>query len=48
MIWLLVDSYNKPILAIMEIPSKEEPAHDFVLLGVKYLFPAESMASRRH
>ena len=48
MIRLLVDSYNKLILVIMEIPSKEEPAHDFVLLGVKYLFPAESMASRRH
>ncbi|KAK7837870.1 v-type proton atpase subunit f [Quercus suber] len=48
MIWLLVDSHNKPILVIMEIPSKEDPAHDFVLLGVKYLFSAESMASSKH
>ena len=50
MIRLLVDSYNK-LIVIMEIPSKDHPydlAHDFVLLGVKYLFSAESMASWRH
>ena len=51
MIRLLVDSYNKLILVIMEIPSKDhpyDPAHAFVLLGVKYLFSVESMASWRH
>ena len=51
MIRLLVDSYNKLILVIMEIPSKDHPydsAHAFVLLGVKYLFSVESMASWRH
>ena len=51
MIRLLVDSYNKLILVIMEIPSKDhpyDPAHDFVLLGVKYLFSVESMASWSH
>ncbi|KAK7836940.1 v-type proton atpase subunit f [Quercus suber] len=51
MIRLLVDSYNKLILVIMEIPSKDhpsDPAHDFVLLGVKYLLSVESMASWRH
>ncbi|XP_020244898.1 V-type proton ATPase subunit F-like isoform X2 [Asparagus officinalis] len=47
MIRFLVDSYNKPIPAILEIPSKNhpyDPAHDSVLSRVKYLFSAESVA----
>ncbi|KMT10267.1 hypothetical protein BVRB_5g120240 [Beta vulgaris subsp. vulgaris] len=47
MIRFLVDSYNKPIPAILEIPSKDHPydaAHDSVLSRVKYLFSAESAA----
>ncbi|XP_062233969.1 V-type proton ATPase subunit F-like [Phragmites australis] len=50
MIRFLVDSYNKPVPAILEIPSKEhpyDPAHDSVLSRVKYLFSAESVASDR-
>ncbi|GFY98833.1 vacuolar ATPase subunit F family protein [Actinidia rufa] len=50
MIRFLVDSYNKPIPAILEIPSKDhpyDPAHDSVLSRVKYLFSAESVASGR-
>lgn len=49
MIRFLVDSYNKPIPAILEIPSKDhpyDPAHDSVLSRVKYLFSAESASSR--
>ncbi|KNA11140.1 hypothetical protein SOVF_137960 [Spinacia oleracea] len=49
MIRFLVDSYNKPIPAILEIPSKDhpyDPAHDSVLSRVKYLFSAESSSSR--
>ncbi|XP_021764322.1 V-type proton ATPase subunit F [Chenopodium quinoa] len=49
MIRFLVDSYNKPIPAILEIPSKDHPydaAHDSVLSRVKYLFSAESASSR--
>ncbi|XP_050280604.1 V-type proton ATPase subunit F-like, partial [Quercus robur] len=48
MIRFLVDSYNKPIPAILEIPSKDhpyDPSHDSVLSRVKYLFSAESVAS---
>ncbi|KAI3522329.1 hypothetical protein L1887_00021 [Cichorium endivia] len=48
MIRFLVDSYNKPIPAILEIPSKDhpyDPAHDSVLSRVKYLFSSESVAS---
>lgn len=50
MIRFLVDSYNKPIPAILEIPSKDhpyDPAHDSVLSRVKNLFSAESVASGR-
>ncbi|XP_009776814.1 V-type proton ATPase subunit F isoform X2 [Nicotiana tabacum] len=50
MIRFLVDSYNKPIPAILEIPSKDhpyDPAHDSVLSRVKYLFSTESVASGR-
>ncbi|CAL5354730.1 unnamed protein product [Camellia sinensis] len=41
MIKFLVDSYNNPILAILEIPSKDhpyDPTHDSVLSRVKYFF----------
>ncbi|MBA0727545.1 hypothetical protein Golax_000524 [Gossypium laxum] len=51
MIRFLVDSYNKPIPAILEIPSKNhpyDPAHDSILSRVKHLFNAESVASTRH
>ncbi|CAK7340967.1 unnamed protein product [Dovyalis caffra] len=51
MIRFLVDSYNKPVPAILEIPSKDhpcDPAHDSVLSRVKYLFSSESIASGRH
>lgn len=50
MIRFLVDSYNKPVPAILEIPSKDhpyDPTHDSVLSRVKYLFSAESVASDR-
>ncbi|KAK9281851.1 hypothetical protein L1049_004757 [Liquidambar formosana] len=50
MIRFLVDSYNKPVPAILEIPSKShpyDPTHDSVLSRVKYLFSAESVASER-
>ncbi|KAK8316693.1 hypothetical protein V6Z11_A13G057200 [Gossypium hirsutum] len=50
MIRFLVDSYNKPIPAILEIPSKNhpyDPAHDSILSRVKHLFNAESVASTR-
>ncbi|KZV22518.1 hypothetical protein F511_09040 [Dorcoceras hygrometricum] len=51
MIRFLVDSYNNPIPAILEIPSKDhpyDPAHVSVLSRVKYLFSAESVASSRY
>ncbi|XP_023553424.1 V-type proton ATPase subunit F isoform X2 [Cucurbita pepo subsp. pepo] len=50
MIRFLVDSYNKPIPAILEIPSKDhpyDPAHDSILSRVKNLFSTESVASGR-
>ncbi|RWW81866.1 hypothetical protein BHE74_00009703 [Ensete ventricosum] len=50
MIRFLVDSYSKPVPAILEIPSKDhpyDPAHDSVLSRVRYLFSAESVASGR-
>ncbi|KAH0734266.1 hypothetical protein KY285_009973 [Solanum tuberosum] len=50
MIRFLVDSYNKQIPAILEIPSKDhpyDPAHDSILSPVKYLFSTESVASER-
>ncbi|KAF0891618.1 hypothetical protein E2562_010603 [Oryza meyeriana var. granulata] len=50
MIRFLVDSYNRPVPAILEIPSKDhpyDPAHDSVLSRVKYLFSTESVASDR-
>ncbi|THU63866.1 hypothetical protein C4D60_Mb01t20360 [Musa balbisiana] len=43
-------NYNKPVPAILEIPSKDhpyDPAHDSVLSRVRYLFSAESVASGR-
>ncbi|GAY55774.1 hypothetical protein CUMW_166730 [Citrus unshiu] len=46
----LVDSYNKPIPAILEIPSKDhpyDPAQDSVLSRVKNLVSVESVASDR-
>nr|GMD13914.1 V-type proton ATPase subunit F [Ipomoea batatas]GMD17156.1 V-type proton ATPase subunit F [Ipomoea batatas]GMD18623.1 V-type proton ATPase subunit F [Ipomoea batatas]GMD20069.1 V-type proton ATPase subunit F [Ipomoea batatas] len=50
MIRFLVDGYNKPIPAILEIPSKDhpyDPAQDSILSRVKYLFSTESVASGR-
>ncbi|ONK64062.1 uncharacterized protein A4U43_C07F21700 [Asparagus officinalis] len=50
MIRFLVDSYNRPVPAILEIPSKDhpyDPTHDSVLSRVRYLFSAESVASER-
>jgi len=50
MIRFLVDSYNKPVPAILEIPSKDhpyDPAHDSVLSRVKYLFSSDSSESAR-
>ncbi|GLJ06460.1 hypothetical protein SUGI_0039750 [Cryptomeria japonica] len=50
MIRFLVDSYNKPVPAILEIPSKDhsyDPTHDSVLSRVKYLFSSDSSSSDR-
>lgn len=50
MIRFLVDSYNKPVPAILEIPSKDhpyDPAHDSILSRVKYLFTSDSSESAR-
>ncbi|KAG2713513.1 hypothetical protein I3760_04G178900 [Carya illinoinensis] len=50
MIRFLVDSYNQPVRAFLEIPSKDhpyDPAHDSVISRVKYLFSTESVASGR-
>lgn len=50
MIRFLVDSYNKPVPAILEIPSKDhpyDPAHDSILSRVKYLFSSDSSESAR-
>ncbi|KAI3505214.1 hypothetical protein L1887_27187 [Cichorium endivia] len=50
MIRYVVDSYNNPVPAILEIPSKDhpyDPAHDSVLSRVKYLFNTESVAGDR-
>ncbi|CAA6654730.1 unnamed protein product [Spirodela intermedia] len=50
MIRFLVDSYNKAVPAILEIPSKDhpyDPAHDSVLSRVRYLFSSESVSSGR-
>ncbi|RWR96074.1 V-type proton ATPase subunit F [Cinnamomum micranthum f. kanehirae] len=50
MIRFLVDSYNNPVPAILEIPSKDhpyDPTHDSVLSRVRYLFNTESVASGR-
>ena len=50
MIRFLVDSYNRPVPAILEIPTKYhpyDPADDSVLSREKYLFSAESVASDR-
>ncbi|XP_015060275.1 V-type proton ATPase subunit F-like, partial [Solanum pennellii] len=44
MMRFLVDSYNKPIPTILEIPSKDypyDPAHDSILSRVKYFFSTE-------
>lgn len=51
MIRFLVDSYKKPIPAILEIPSKDhpyDPAQDSILSRVKGMFSTESVASGRH
>lgn len=51
MIRFLVDRYNKPVPAILEIPSKDhpyDPTQDSVLSRVRYLFSAESVASGRY
>lgn len=51
MIRFRVDSYNKPVPAILEIPSKDhpyDPTQDSVLSRVRYLFSAESIASSRY
>lgn len=48
MIRFLVESNNKPVPAILEIPSKDhqyDPVHDSVLSRVKYLFSVESVTS---
>ncbi|KAM7254334.1 hypothetical protein ACFE04_032016 [Oxalis oulophora] len=50
MIRFLVDSYNKPIPAILEIPSKDhpyDPSRDSILSRVKHLFNTESVADGR-
>ncbi|KAF3335262.1 V-type proton ATPase subunit F-like protein [Carex littledalei] len=50
MIRFLVDSYNSPVPAILEIPSKDhpyDPANDSVLSRVRYLFNTESVAGDR-
>jgi V-type H+-transporting ATPase subunit F len=50
MIRFLVDGYNKPIPAILEIPSKDhpyDPESDSVLSRVKHLFSADSSSERR-
>ena len=49
MIRFLVDGYNKPIPAILEIPSKDhpyDPESDSVLSRVKHLFSADSSERR--
>lgn len=51
MIRFYVDSYKKPIPAILEIPSKDhpyDPAQDSILSRVKGMFSSESVASGRH
>ncbi|KAL4565645.1 hypothetical protein LXL04_029748 [Taraxacum kok-saghyz] len=50
MVRFVVDSYNNPVPAILEIPSKDhpyDPQHDSVLSRVKYLFNTESVAGDR-
>lgn len=50
MIRFLVDSYNKPVPAILEIPSKDhpyDPAHDSILSRVRYLFSSDPSDSAR-
>ncbi|XP_078175507.1 vacuolar ATPase subunit F family protein [Carex rostrata] len=50
MIRFLVDSYDSPVPAILEIPSKDhpyDPASDSVLSRVRYLFNTESVAGDR-
>ncbi|CAM6090917.1 unnamed protein product [Calypogeia fissa] len=48
MIRFLIDSYNKPLPAILEIPSKDhpyDPAQDSILSRVKHMFSGEASAS---
>ncbi|CAM6084628.1 unnamed protein product [Calypogeia fissa] len=48
MIRFLIDSYNKPLPAILEIPSKDhpyDPAQDSILSRVKHMFSGEGSAS---
>eukprot|EP00270_Netrium_digitus_P019604 TRINITY_DN776_c0_g1_i1.p1 TRINITY_DN776_c0_g1~~TRINITY_DN776_c0_g1_i1.p1 ORF type:complete len:130 (-),score=40.54 TRINITY_DN776_c0_g1_i1:263-601(-) len=44
-----IDSYNKPIPAILEIPSKEhpyDPSQDSILSRVKHMFSGDSVAAQ--
>lgn len=44
MIRFVVDSYNKPLPAILEIPSKEhpyDPSQDSILARVKHMFSSD-------
>ena len=48
MIRVVVDSYNKPVPAILEIPSKEhpyDPAQDSILARVKHMFSSDPAGS---
>lgn len=48
MIRFLIDSYNKPLPAILEIPSKDhpyDPSQDSILSRVKHMFSGEASAS---
>ncbi|BBN20059.1 V-type H+-transporting ATPase subunit F [Marchantia polymorpha subsp. ruderalis] len=49
MIRFQIDSYNKPLPAILEIPSKDhpyDPSQDSILSRVKHMFSAEPTSSR--
>ncbi|KAJ7568372.1 hypothetical protein O6H91_01G029600 [Diphasiastrum complanatum] len=44
MVRFLIDSYKKPVPAILEIPSKDhpyDPAHDSILSRVKHMFSSD-------
>ncbi|KAG6545411.1 hypothetical protein Mapa_013011 [Marchantia paleacea] len=49
MIRFQIDSYNKPLPAILEIPSKDhpyDPSQDSILSRVKHMFSAEPTGTR--